>query len=335
MFKDLSYTRRPAQRYERVIVSQQEHPEWSQYVRILTPSAQESWKDYTVFKTVTWVGRHGPEDVPPGWLVLPENGRSDVMIPEYTLDWFTNNRKALKVILDLMQWRNEDEKALHPTLEKIFEVTEGLEQLTTVFAMMTDSGDIETMEAIRDGLWKTAKQLEDDLNQRITAGMESTSLDLTGSDMLEALADAATFQRKLASATQDVIVDILEQGRSELSAYLEPSGLQTPFDLFASNWPVKLNRSVLDKINDELERRINDSRNDHLLRLATKLQTSNRSVKQQFSGLSNMTCGTASLLGRATTMPHFQNWFNMAFGLIKDGICSSKAKFNPSTMGWA
>ena len=271
MFKDLSYTRRPAQRYERVIVSQQEHPEWSQYVRILTPSAQESWKDYTVFKTVTWVGRHGPEDVPPGWLVLPENGRSDVMIPEYTLDWFTNNRKALKVILDLMQWRNEDEKALHPTLEKIFQVTEGLEQLTTVFAMMTDSGDIETMEAIRDGLWKTAKQLEDDLNQRITAGMESTSLDLTGSDMLEALADAATFQRKLASATQDVIVDILEQGRSELSAYLEPSGLQTPFDLFASNWPVKLNRSVLDKINDELERRINDSRNDHLLRLATKL----------------------------------------------------------------
>ena len=112
MFKDLSYTRRPNQRYERVIVSQQEHPEWSQYVRILTPSAQESWKDYTVFKTVTWVGRHGPEDVPPGWLVLPENGRSDVMIPEYTLDWFTNNRKALKVILDLMQWRNEDGEAL-------------------------------------------------------------------------------------------------------------------------------------------------------------------------------------------------------------------------------
>ena len=101
--------------------------------------------------------------------------------------------------------------------------------------------------------------------------METASLDLTGSDMLAALADAATFQRKLASATEDVITDILEQGRSELSVYLEASGLQAPFDLYASNWPVKLNRSVLDKINDELERRINDSRNDHLLRLATKL----------------------------------------------------------------
>ena len=178
------------------------------------------------------------------------------------------------------------------------------------------------------GYGTLAKQLEDDLNQRITAGMESTSLDLTGSDMLAALADAATFQRKLASATQDVIVDILEQGRSELSAYLEPSGLQTPFDLYASNWPVKLNRSVLDKINDELERRINDSRNDHLLRLATKLADLKPLCETAIQGLSSMICGTASLLGLCITMPHFQNWFNMAFGLKTDGICSSKAMFN-------
>ncbi|MGB0786959.1 MAG: MutS-related protein [Candidatus Poseidoniaceae archaeon] len=271
LFKDLSYTRRPNQRYERVIVSQQEHPEWASYVRILTPSAQETWKDYTVFKSVTWVGRHGPEELPPGWLVLPESGRTDVMVPEFTLDWFTNNRKSLKVLLDLMQWKNEGNGDVHPTLKTIFSETDGLEQLASVFAMMSDSGDVEAMEEIRDGLWNMAKQMEEDLNQRISAGMETASLDLTGSDMLAALADAATFQRKLASATEDVITDILEQGRSELSAYLEASGLQAPFDLYASNWPVKLNRSVLDKINDELERRINDSRNDHLLRLATKL----------------------------------------------------------------
>jgi DNA mismatch repair protein MutS2 len=271
LFKDLSYTRRPNQRYERVIVSQQEHPEWASYVRILTPSAQETWKDYTVFKSVTWVGRYGPEELPPGWLVLPEAGRTDVMVPEFTLDWFTNNRKALKVLLDLMQWKNEGNGDVHPTLKTIFSETDGLEQLASVFAMMSDSGDVEAMEEIRDGLWNMAKQMEEDLNQRISAGMETASLDLTGSDMLAALADAATFQRKLASATEDVITDILEQGRSELSAYLESSGLQAPFDLYASNWPVKLNRSVLDKINDELECRINDSKNDHLLRLATKL----------------------------------------------------------------
>jgi len=271
LFKNLSYTRRPTQRYERVIVSQHEHPEWDSYVRILTPSAQESWKDYTVFKTVTWIGRNGPDELPPGWLVLPESGRPDVMVPEYTLDWFTNNRKTLKVLLDLIQWRNERKEALHPALEAIFQETNGLEQLASVFAMIGDAGDVEEMEKIRDGLWSTAKKLEEDLNQRIAAEMESVTLDLSGSDMLEALADAATFQRKLASATEDVMNEILERGRTEFSSYLEAGGLQAPFDLYSSNWPVKLNRGALDKINDELERRINDGRNDHLLRLATKL----------------------------------------------------------------
>ena len=138
LFKNLSYTRRPTQRYERVIVSQHEHPEWESYVRILTPSAQESWKDYTVFKTVTWIGKNGPDELPPGWLVLPESGRSDVMIPEYTLDWFTNNRKTLKVLLDLIQWRDEGQETLHPALEAIFQETNGLEQLASVFAMIGD-----------------------------------------------------------------------------------------------------------------------------------------------------------------------------------------------------
>ena len=271
LFKNLSYTRRPTQRYERVIVSQHEHPEWDSYVRILTPSAQESWKDYTVFKTVTWVGKNGPDELPPGWLVLPESGRSDVMIPEYTLDWFTNNRKTLKVLLDLIQWRDEGQETLHPALEAIFQETNGLDQLASVFAMIGDAGDVEEMEKIRDGLWSTAKKLEENLNQQIAAEMESVTLDLSGSDMLEALADAATFQRKLASATEDVMNDILERGRTEFSSYLEAGGLQAPFDLYSSNWPVKLNRGALDKINDELERRINDGRNDHLLRLATKL----------------------------------------------------------------
>ena len=271
LFKNLSYTRRPTQRYERVIVSQHEHPEWNSYVRILTPSARESWKDYTVFKTVTWIGKNGPDELPPGWLVLPESGRSDVMIPEYTLDWFTNNRKTLKVLLDLIQWRDERKETLHPALEAIFEEANGLEQLASVFAMIGDSGDVQAMEEIRDGLWGTAKKLEEDLNQQIAAEMESVTLDLSGSDMLEALADAATFQRKLASATEDVMNEILEKGRTEFSLYLEAGGLKAPFDLYSSNWPVKLNRGALDKINDELERRINDGKNDHLLRLATKL----------------------------------------------------------------
>ena len=250
------------------------------------------------------------------------------MVPEFTLDWFTNNRKALKVLLDVMQWKNEGNGDVHPTLKTIFSETDGLEQLASVFAMMSDSGDVEAMEEIRDGLWNMAKQMEEDLNQRISAGMETASLDLTGSDMLAALADAATFQRKLASATEDVITDILEQGRSELSAYLEASGLQAPFDLYASNWPVKLNRSVLDKINDELERRINDSRNDHLLRLATKLADLKPLCETAIKDSLSMICGTALLPGLCITTQNFQNWFITASGLKTVATSSSKAMSN-------
>ena len=328
LFKDLSYTRRPNQRYERVIVSQQEHPEWASYVRILTPSAQETWKDYTVFKSVTWVGRHGQE-VPPGWLVLPESGRTDVMVPEFTLDWFNNNRKALKVLLDLMQWKNEGNGDVHPTLNTIFPETDRIEQLASVFAMMSDSGDVEAMEEINDGLWNMAKRMEEDLNQRISAGMETASLDLTGSDMLAALADAATFQRKLASATEDVITDILEQGRSELSAYLEASGLQAPFDLYASNWPVDSIDPFLTKLMMNLSVESTTVGMTISSVSPQNLPTSNHCVRPLSKGLLSMICGTALLPGLCITMQNFQNWFITAFGLKTVVTSSSTVMSNP------
>ena len=89
LFKESSYTRRPSQRYERVIVSHQ-NTRVGFLCSYLTPSAQETWKDYTVFKSVTWVGHHGPE-VASGMVGASRIGRTDVMVPEFTLDWFTNN----------------------------------------------------------------------------------------------------------------------------------------------------------------------------------------------------------------------------------------------------
>ena len=55
------------------------------------------------------------------------------------------------------------------------------------------------------------EEVEENLNQQIAREMESVTLDLSGSDMLEALADAMTFQRKLTSATEDVMNEILER----------------------------------------------------------------------------------------------------------------------------
>ena len=113
-----------------------------------------------------------------------------------------------------MQWKNERNGKIHSTLETIFAETDGLEQLSTVFAMMGDSGDVES-----------SKRFET-LECCKAHGKTSTSeYRLDGNSIARfirfrhacALADAATFQRKLASATEDVIADILEQGRSELS----------------------------------------------------------------------------------------------------------------------
>ena len=42
------------ERYERVIVSP-EHDHLKKFCRVLQPGADETWKDYTVFKTVSWI----------------------------------------------------------------------------------------------------------------------------------------------------------------------------------------------------------------------------------------------------------------------------------------
>ena len=271
VFKQLGHPRKPNQRYERVVVSRDEQPEWSSFVRVLQPSPSEKWNDYTVFKTVTWIGNDGPDEVPPGWLVLPANAEKEIMVPEYTIDWFKNNKKPLSCLIEILQWKQEWKGTLHPVLEQIFTSTEGLDELSALVSMLGDAGDIESMEHVRDGLWKESKELEETLNKRIAEGMETASLDLSGSDMLAALADAATFQRKLAQATENVIDEALQEGRKEMAEYLQVTGINCPHDLYSSSWPVKIKRSTLDQIDAELERRINDSRSEHLVQSSRKL----------------------------------------------------------------
>ena len=42
--------------YDRVVVTKNPIDELKRFCRVLTPSEQETWKDYKVFKSVTWVG---------------------------------------------------------------------------------------------------------------------------------------------------------------------------------------------------------------------------------------------------------------------------------------
>ena len=75
-------------RYDRVVVTPEPIDELKKHCRLLTPAPSETWKDYTVFDKVTWLGKGGPSDTPEGWIVLGANPSLDLILPEMTLDWF-------------------------------------------------------------------------------------------------------------------------------------------------------------------------------------------------------------------------------------------------------
>ena len=87
--------------YDRVVVSKNPIDELKRFCRVLTPSEQETWKDYKVFKSVTWVGPEGPAQTPEGWLVLPEGASVDMILPEKCVGWFEHNRESLELLTNL------------------------------------------------------------------------------------------------------------------------------------------------------------------------------------------------------------------------------------------
>ena len=65
--------------------------------------------------------------------------------------------------------------------------------------------------------------------------------------MLEALADAASLQRKLAQQTSDAIEQAIESATDEL-ANLSDVGVRCPRTIFKSEWPTRVDRTTLDGI---------------------------------------------------------------------------------------
>ena len=106
-------TKNTNDRYDRVVVSPYPIDELKNYCRVLNPAESETWKDYTVFSKVTWIGSGAPNDTPDGWIVLGSNPEKEVILPERTLDWFSKNLKvidALCEVLTLLQNNNSKSK---------------------------------------------------------------------------------------------------------------------------------------------------------------------------------------------------------------------------------
>ena len=259
------------ERYERVVVSSEPLEHLKRYCRVLKPTDQETWKDYTVFKTVSWLGSGAPMEAPDGWLVLGSSPDEALILPERTIDWFTHNRRTLDVVCSVIEamkagrWPsnvafNELEKALKP-----------LEALPETMGLLGDASQIEEVARIKDELWKTVKQLEEDVNQQVEQAMNDAKMALSGAELLEALADGTSFQRKLRDATGHVIQEAMQQAREHLAAFLEPPHLRCPFDLFTDAWPAKIDRRTIDGIDAALESKLKAEKTDHLVNLARQL----------------------------------------------------------------
>lgn len=247
--------------YDRVVVSKNPIDELKRFCRVLTPSEQETWKDYKVFKSVTWVGPEGPAQTPEGWLVLPEGASVDMILPEKCVGWFEHNRESLELLTNLPEGQG-----FYSHFNQI-----RMPQLRELLDEMANEADAEAIADVRDKLWPMAKELEKRIHDEVDQAMQNVKLDLSGSDMLEALADAASLQRKLAQQTSDAIEQAIESATDELANLLSDVGVRCPRTIFKSEWPTKIDRSTLDSIDSQLEELWKTTQADRLISLARRL----------------------------------------------------------------
>ena len=247
--------------YDRVVVSKNPIEELKRYCRVLSPSEQETWKDYKVFKSVTWVGADGPAQTPEGWLVLPESASIDMILPEKCVGWFEHNRESLELLSSLPKGKG--------FLSHFDEIR--MPQLQGLLDEMANEADADEIADVRDKLWPTAKELEKRIHDEVDQAMQNVKLDLSGSDMLEALADAASLQRRLAQQTSDAIEQAIESATDEIASLLTRVGVRCPRTIFKSEWPTKVDRTTLDGIDSQLEELWKTTQSDRLISLARRL----------------------------------------------------------------
>ncbi|HIF45846.1 MAG TPA: hypothetical protein EYQ73_03505 [Candidatus Poseidoniales archaeon] len=261
IIENLSLPVEKAQHYERVVVSRILLENLKRHCRVLIPSSEETWKDYTVFKQVSWIGEGAPIKPPEGWVILPEGANEDLILPEKCVAWFENNEKSLRLLTTL--------PAGEGFLKQFNQIR--IPSLGPLLDELSDQADGEAINDVRDKLWPLAKKLEQQIKAEVDESMQNVKLDLSGADMLEALADTGALQRKLARQTSDAITLAIETATDELATLLSDVGVRCPRNIFKSEWPTKTDRSILDKIDSELEDLFKSSQSERLVSLARRL----------------------------------------------------------------
>jgi DNA mismatch repair protein MutS2 len=272
-WRSLGRARTSTEKQDRVVVTRTPRPSLAKFCRVLTPSKDETWRDYRVFKQVSWIGEGGPSDAPDGWLVLPEGADDAIVLPEATLGWFRGNASVLALLEGLLEaWPSMAAvEGAKPVLKRLAEVLPRLANLPDLLAGLHEGGEVARLSDAYDRLWPTVKRLEAEVKAKVEEAMGEAQLALSGADMLAALADAGALQRRLRAATSNAIDAAIEEAMSELTLHLEGTGVRPPRNLFNSGWPLKIDRTVVDAVGEELERRISADEAATTLRLARTL----------------------------------------------------------------
>lgn len=270
ILKKLGQTRHSTERYERVVVSKAPMEHLKKWCRVLQPGEGETWKDYTVFKLVTWIGAGAPANPPKGWVVLAANPSPEMVVPERTIDWFRNNQRPLSALVSLVDDAQKGDEN-QSFLSDIHAAVAGLERLPEWLNSIDEQGDLETIADVKDRLWKIAKGLESTVNDEVAEAMNNAKMNLSGSELLEALSDGAAFQRKLKQATSDVITDAMEAAKQRLAVELQGTGVRAPYTIFAKDWPAKVDRKVIDELDNALSVNLASGETERMLTLAKNL----------------------------------------------------------------
>ena len=257
-------------RYDRVVVTPEPIDELKKHCRLLTPAPSETWKDYTVFDKVTWLGKGGPSDLPEGWIVLGAKPSLELILPEMTLDWFKKNRQPLEALSQIITML-ESQHSNTGFFSSLRASCDGLDQLPELLSTLFEEGDTERAELVQDQLWTYCKGLENEVNTEVEKAMNDAKLALSGAELLDALADGSGFQRRLKEATGHVIDNAMQQAVNRLTEFMEGSGVRCPPVIFTSDWPAKIDRQVIEKVDENLVKRISAQRSNHIYNMAKKL----------------------------------------------------------------
>ena len=151
-------------------------------------------------------------------LIVPESASVDMILPEKCVGWFEHNRESLELLTTLPEG---DGFFKHFNEIRMTQLRELLDE-------MANEADAEAIADVATNYGLLLKELEKRIHEEVDQAMQNVKLDLSGSDMLEALADAASLQRKLAQQTSDAIEQAIESATDEIASLLSNVGIKCP-----------------------------------------------------------------------------------------------------------